>query len=322
MAYFRKRLGKWQCVIRIKGHPTTTKTFIVKRDAEIWAKNIELKYFREENNILKIDYPLFKDCLIRYRDEVVVHKRSKEMEFKLIKYLLKEKFVNFKLNQVNSSVIAQYRDSALQSLKPSSVKRRLALISHLFSIARKEWGYKIDNPVLDIRKPKLPEPRNRRFSEDEIKKLIYGNKTNPELKQIIQIALETGMRQSEILRILPEHLNENTLFIPIAKTKPRTIPLSIKALSIIKNSDLPFKLSSNAVSKQFNKLCRYYNIKDAKFHDLRKQALTNFMKDKNLTVAETMFISGHSDPKILLKIYNNLELKDVGKKINNMGEST
>ena len=43
MAYFRKRLGKWQCVIRIKGHPTTTKTFVVKKDAEIWAKNIELK---------------------------------------------------------------------------------------------------------------------------------------------------------------------------------------------------------------------------------------------------------------------------------------
>jgi hypothetical protein len=36
MAYFRKRLGKWQCVIRIKGHPTTTKTFLLKKDAEVW----------------------------------------------------------------------------------------------------------------------------------------------------------------------------------------------------------------------------------------------------------------------------------------------
>ena len=52
-----------------------------------------------------------------------------------------------------------------------------------------------------------------------------------------------------------------------------------------------------------------------------EQALTNFMKNKNLTVAETMLISGHSDPKILLKIYNNLQLKDVVEKINNIGES-
>ena len=201
MAYFRKRLGKWQCVIRIKGYPTTTKTFVVKKDAEMWAKNIELKYFREENDILKTNYPQFKDCLIKYRDEVVIHKRSKEMEKKLIRYLLKEPFVNVKLNMVSSTIIAQYRDRALKYLQPSSVKRRLAVLSHLFTIASKEWGFKIDNPVLNVRKPKLPESRDRRFSDKELNLLIFGNKTSEKLKSIIQIALETGMRQSEILRI-------------------------------------------------------------------------------------------------------------------------
>tara|TARA_Y100000992_G_C20935292_1_gene336387 strand:- start:122 stop:487 length:366 start_codon:yes stop_codon:yes gene_type:complete len=121
MAYFRKRLGKWQCVIRIKGHPTTTKTFIAKRDAQIWAKNIELKYFREETDILKVNYPLFKDCLIRYRDEVTINKRSKDLENKLIKYLLKEPFINLKLNLINNCIIAQYRDRSLKYLQPNSV---------------------------------------------------------------------------------------------------------------------------------------------------------------------------------------------------------
>ena len=322
MAYFRKRLGKWQCVIRIKGHPTITKTFLLKKDAEIWAKNIELKYFREENDIIKRDYPLFKDCLIKYRDEVIIHKRSKDMENKLVRYLLNESFVNLKLNLVNNSIIAQYRDKSLKNLKPSSVHRRLAIISHLYSIARKEWGYKIENPVLDITKPKISEPRNRRFTDDELNRLIYGNKTSSKMKAIIQIALETGMRQGEILRIRPEHINDQTLYIPIAKTKPRTIPLTKKALEILNNIELPFELSGLYVSKKFKKLCKFYNINDAKFHDLRRQALTNFMKDKKLTVAETMFISGHSDPKMLLKTYNNLKLINVSKKINDVGEST
>ena len=321
MAYFRKRLGKWQCVIRIKGHPTTTKTFVVKKDAEIWAKNIELKFFREEIDILKVNYPLFKDCLIRYRDEIIIHKRSKDMENKLIKYLLKEPFVDLKLNLINNSIIAKYRDRALKFLQPSSVKRRLAIISHLFSIVRKEWGFKIDNPVLDIRMPKLPEPRDRRFTDKELKLLIHGNKTSAKLKCIIQIALETGMRQSEILRIKKEHLINQSLFIPITKTKPRTIPLTKKAFELIKDTDLPFGLSGIAVSKQFFKLCNFYNIKDAKFHDLRRQALTNFMKDKKLSVAETMYISGHSDPKMLLKTYNNLKLEDVSKRMNELGNS-
>ena len=115
--------------------------------------------------------------------------------------IFKRTLVDLKLNLINNSIIAEYRDRALKYLQPLSVKRRLAVISHLFSIARKEWGFKIENPVLDIRKPKLPEPRDRRFTDKEIKLLIYGNKTSEKLKSIIQIALETGMRVGEILGI-------------------------------------------------------------------------------------------------------------------------
>lgn len=78
-----------------------------------------------------------RDALIRYRDEVTVHKRSKEMETKLIKYILSEGFVNYAINLVDRSLIAQYRDRALRSLKSSSVNRRLAIISHLFTICKK-----------------------------------------------------------------------------------------------------------------------------------------------------------------------------------------
>ena len=97
MAYIRKRLGKWQCVVRMKGHPTTTKTFLMKKDAQLWGKNSELKFFREDNDIQKNHYPLFKECLERYRDEIVIHKRSRVMETKLIGCLLKESFINYKL---------------------------------------------------------------------------------------------------------------------------------------------------------------------------------------------------------------------------------
>jgi len=315
MAYIRKRLGKWQCVIRVKGKPPTTKTFLIKKDAKLWGKKTELHFFREDNDIQKSDYPLFKECLERYRDEVVINKRSRIMETKLISYLLKESFVNYKLNFVDSRVVALYRDRALKTLKSSSVRRRLAIVSHMYTIAKKEWGYKIENPVLNIRKPKSPEPRNRRFTNDELTKLIKGNRASPKLRLIIQIALETAMRQGEILRVKPEDINGNTLFIPIAKTKPRTIPLTLKAMSLLNNAELPFNITGNALSKQFKKLCDHYGIKDAHFHDLRRQSLTNFMLERNLSVAETMMIAGHSDPRMLLKTYNNLKVEDVAKKL-------
>ena len=315
MAYIRKRLGKWQCVVRMKGHPTTTKTFLMKKDAQLWGKNSELKFFREDNDIQKNHYPLFKECLERYRDEIVIHKRSRVMETKLIGYLLKESFINYKLNFVDNRVMARYRDRALKTLKSSSVRRRLAIISHMFTIAKREWGYKIENPILYIRKPKNPEPRNRRFTDVELNLLLRGNRTSELMRTIVELALETGMRQAELLSIHTEHIQGNTLFIPVAKTKPRTIPLTSRAREILKHASLPFNISADRLGKRWRKLCKHYGIKDAHFHDLRKQSLTNFMLKKKLSVAETMMIAGHSDPRMLLRTYNNLKVEDVAKKL-------
>ena len=89
-----------------------------------------------------------------------------------------------------------------------------------------------------------------------------------------------------------------------------------KGLSLIKAAPLPFNVSTWFVSKQFRKLCKGYGIKDAVFHDCRRNALTNFMKDKGLNVPETMLIAGHKDPRMLLKVYNNLQVADVAKKLN------
>ena len=40
------------------------------------------------------------------------------------------------------------------------------------------------------------------------------------------------------------------------------------------------------------------------------------MRKYNLNVPETMKIAGHSDPRMLLRIYNNLEAHHVAKKLN------
>jgi len=123
------------------------------------------------------------------------------------------------------------------------------------------------------------------------------------------------MRAGEISRISHDHLKGATLFIPIAKTEPRTIPLTPKAVSLIKNAKLPFMMSVDAIGKQFRRLCKHYVIKDAVFHDIRHQSLSNFMLHRKLNVGETMLVAGHKDPRMLLRIYNNLKVADVAKKL-------
>mgnify|MGYP001386308818 FL=1 len=315
MAYIRRHRNKWQSIIRITGHPVIAKSFVSKTDAKLWALSIESKIRRDDLGISKIIYPKFKDLAHRYIKEVSPYKKSFIKERYIILALLNESWSKDSINKITPAVISKYRDKYLTKVSGSSVNRTLDVLSTIFTTCKKEWGYPIENPILSIRRPKKAEPRDRRFNEDELNKLIKGNKTSPLLRDIIQIALETAMRQGEILRVQREHIRDNTLFIPIAKTKSRTIPLTLKAISLLNNTELPFNITGDALSKQFKKLCNYYGIEDAHFHDLRKQSLTNFMLDKKLSVAETMMIAGHSDPRMLLRTYNNLKVEDVAKKL-------
>ena len=315
MAYIRRHRNKWQSIIRITGHPVIAKSFVSKTDAKLWALSIESKIRRDDLGISKIIYPKFKDLAHRYIKEVSPYKKSFIKERYIILALLNESWSKDSINKITPAVISKYRDKYLTKVSGSSVNRVLDVLSTIFTTCKKEWGYPIENPILSIRRPKKAEPRDRRFNEDELNKLIKGNKTSPLLRDIIQIALETAMRQGEILRVQREHIRDNTLFIPVAKTKSRTIPLTLKAISLLNNTELPFNITGDVLSKQFKRLCNYYGIEDAHFHDLRKQSLTNFMLDKKLSVAETMMIAGHSDPRMLLRTYNNLKVEDVAKKL-------
>ena len=46
MASFRKRLGKWQVRIQRQGYPDQSKTFLLRSDAEMWARKTEIELDR------------------------------------------------------------------------------------------------------------------------------------------------------------------------------------------------------------------------------------------------------------------------------------
>jgi integrase len=315
MSYLRIHNNKWQSIIRIKGHPTLAKSFKSKTDAKRWGIETELKIRREDAGVAKIKFPTFRDVSLRYLNEVSIHKKCFRLERAIITPLGNEAWSEYPINKITPLVIGKFRDKQREIIKDNTINRKLDVISTIYTTCKKEWGYPVINPVLGIRRPKNPEPRDRRFTDAEINLLLRGNRTSELLRTIIAVALETGMRQSEILNIRSEHIKGSTLYIPVAKTKPRTIPLTKKALLILRSCTLPFNIDRYLLGKHFRRLCKHYGIEDAHFHDLRKQSLTNFMLKKKLSVAETMMIAGHSDPRMLLRTYNNLKVEDVAKKL-------
>ena len=313
--YIRKHYGKWQCLVRIKNHPSISKCFESKTDAKRWSIATENKIRREEAGIAKIKFPLFRDVASRYINEVSSYKRCSRVERNIINSLLLETWAEYPINRITPPIINKFRNAQRDKIKENTLNRKLDVISTMFTTFKKEWGHFVENPVLSIKRPRNPEPRDRRITDEEINLLLRGNRTSEQLREIIEVAFETGMRQSEILNIHPEHIKGKTLYIPVAKTKPRLIPLTKKALSVLKNATLPFNIDRHLLGKRFRRLCKHYRIKNLHFHDIRKNSLTDFMKDKGLNVPETMLIAGHKDPRMLLKIYNNLQVADVAKKL-------
>jgi len=305
----------WQCLVRLKDHPNLAKTFKSDADAKRWSHETELKLRREDAGIAKIKYPTFHEIGLRYIADVSIVKKGFINERNIIKSLFQEAWSEYPLNKITPDIVGRHRDKLSKSITGTSINRKLDVISTIFTTCRKEWGYPVSNPVLSIRRPKKGEPRNRRLTDAELNLLIRGNHTNETMRTIIQIMLETGMRSGEVLGISHDHLKGATLYIPITKTAPRTIPLTQQGLALIKNAKLPFKTTVDSIGKKFRRLCRKYKIKNAVLHDLRHNSLSDFMRVKNLNVPETMLIAGHKDPRMLLRIYNNLQVEHVAKKL-------
>jgi len=74
------------------GISSNNKNFKTKIDTQLYSRDLENKLFREKHDIAKKKFSIMRDSLIRYRDEVIAHKRSKEIGTKLIKSYLESFF--------------------------------------------------------------------------------------------------------------------------------------------------------------------------------------------------------------------------------------
>ena len=185
----------------------------------------------------------------------------------------------------------------------------------MYNVAINQWNLiKIENPLINVPKPKLNPPRERRLTEAEYTYLVKGNYPQIHLRNIIELALETAMRRGEILNIKQEHIKGQTLLIPVTKNgHPRTIPLTKRALYILENTQLPFPMSANAVRLAWDRLKKKGNIKDLHFHDCRHEAISRFF-EKGLSIPEVALISGHKDVRMLFH-YTHLKAEDILRKL-------
>ena len=164
MATIRKHHKKWQGIVRVIGHPVIAQSFKSKIDATRWANLLEVKLRREDSGIAKIKFPKFEDLARRYIEEISVLKKCCNDERSKILQFIKEAWAIYPINRILPHTINKWKDTALKTQSGGSVNRKLDVISSMYTTFKREWGYPVENPVLQIRRPKRAEPRDRRLT--------------------------------------------------------------------------------------------------------------------------------------------------------------
>lgn len=165
MATFRKRLGKWQARVQRQGYPNQSKTFILRSDAESWARKIEIELDRGIPNSSANPKTLLRELLVRYKNEITPKKKYTTQEKYRIEAWQKHSLANCAISRIKSSDIAKWRDDRIkQNKSANTIRLDLAVLSHLFTIARNDWGFEgLNNPTIHISFPKLPPGKQEGF---------------------------------------------------------------------------------------------------------------------------------------------------------------
>lgn len=307
MASIRKLpSGKWNVRIIRLGFPTQSKSFTSRADADRWARSIESEMdkgcfvCRSEAEATTLG-----SALERYMREVTPQKKGAHQETKRIRLWLKTGLAKRSLASLKGSDFAAYRDKRLAEVAPSTVRLELAIVSHLFTIARQEWDMPVTNPVQSIRKPKVSNARTRRLEGDEESRLLNACK-HPQLKRIIVLALETGMRQGELAWLTWQEVDTAGPVIRKRDSKngeARTIPLTGKAMAALGDRGIG-RLFSSFPRQAWNDALKAAGIEDLHFHDLRHEAITRLF-ELGLHPMEVAAVSGHKSMQ-MLKRYTHL----------------
>jgi integrase len=165
--------------------------------------------------------------------------------------------------------------------------------------------------------PKAWSGNRERPLEDGEEERLYKSAVNrpnthdeQDWRAIIGFALETAMREQEIVFARWSDLGPDNLLLRIPKEhtktrKERIVPLSKRAREIVENQrrNRPEKEprifyqfpTPNAVCESFARLVKRAKIDNLKFHDLRHEATTRICRSGKLNLFEIMAMTGHTN---------------------------
>jgi integrase len=243
------------------------------------------------------------------------NKRSWKSDESRIKPILAQ-FGGKKLTDITSFLVEKYKITRSKTLTrggttraKATINRELALLSRLFTLAiRNKCASK--NPVAEVGLFKGLTSRTRYLLPEEEASLIGAVAGHTHLRLVILIALHTGMRRGEILKLKKKDVDFYRGEIHVTQTKTdedRTVPMNdtlrLELSSHIASHESEYLFMNPQTGKPVVSIQRAFEaarleagLEDFRFHDLRHTAATR-MAEAGVDVFTISAILGHKDIK-------------------------
>lgn len=340
MAYIKKRGEYWRAEVRRKGHKPVYRTFDTQLEAQKWARRLEADidtgFYVDNSAAEKMTLSV---ALEQYRREVAAKKRHPAQENGRIDRWLRSDLCYRTLANLKGADFAKYRDQRrAQGRAENTIRLELQLVSHLYEIARKEWGMEgLMNPLKNIRKPSVSASRDRRLEPSEYEKIkdalvATGNRY---AAPAFDLAIETSLRQGTLFSLQWEwvDLHKRLIRIPLSargadnKGVPAALPLSTKAYDVLRAlhpvdaaGELQVRptgpvldTTQNAVRCIWKRVLPLLGVENLRWHDLRHEAASRLF-EKGLHPFEVASITGHKSMQ-MLKRYTHLKPESLVAKL-------
>lgn len=265
-----------------KSTEVTNKSLAEKIYCKVVTDIAEGKWFE----VSPLSDSVFKDMMDKYLAEYSPNKAKKtHTRDKSLASHLNEHFGNFKLTEIAPKEIYAYKvRRKTEGAAPKTVNNELSLMEHAYNLAMNEWEWVNSNPVVKVSKEKVNNEIIRWLTLDEEKRLLD---VSPDwLKEIIVFALNTGLRQGELIDLTWDRVDllNKTFTILEQKNKGKdTLPLNENAMEIlnarskvksIKGNFVFYNKKGNTIvssnlGRSFRSVVKKAGIAKFRFHDLR-----------------------------------------------------
>ncbi len=208
-------------------------------------------------------------------------------------------------------------------LRSDALRLDAARIASIYRSLRDRLGLNVSSPVTRAVRPLAGRGRAVKVSDVEVAKLTEA--APGALKHAIEFQIETALRPGELVNMKWSDVDFSgcRLALGDAKTGPRTVPLSARAVEILRSlkrraagadsSRVWQWTTTGGYSRVVTRAARGAGV-NIHAHDLRHVAITRLL-EAGLTIPEAAAVSGHKT-RSMLRRYTEISVEHLARRLN------